>query len=148
MDCQVRISEAALADLEKILAYSWANFSATTEHFGNSILNHVDLLRTLPWLGSQVAGRSGVPQLVYTPIVITTASTKVRTWWKFFTSGIAPEGKVGGFSLRPGAGEDCETRSSSELPFGSGIRDGPAECSTRPRNPVMVLSWDHRFRGN
>ena len=70
MDFQIRISEAALADFEEILAYSWANFPATAEQFGNAILNHVDLLRNFPYIGSAVDGRSGVRQLVHTPIVI------------------------------------------------------------------------------
>ena len=70
MDFQVRISEAALADLERIVEYSWNRFPATAESFGTSLLNHVALLRTLPYMGSPVAGRPGVRQLVHTPILI------------------------------------------------------------------------------
>lgn len=70
MDFQIRIAEAALADFEEILAYSWANFPTTAERFGNAILNHVDLLKTYPYIGSPVAGRPSVRQLVHTPILI------------------------------------------------------------------------------
>lgn len=70
MDFQIRITEAALADFEEILGYSWANFPATAEGFGNAILNHIDLLRTFPYIGSPVAGRPEVRQLVHTPILV------------------------------------------------------------------------------
>ena len=70
MDFQIRITEAALADLEGILAYSWTHFPATAERFGNALLNHIDLLRGFPYIGSPVDGRPGVRQLVHTPILI------------------------------------------------------------------------------
>ncbi len=70
MDFQIRITKAALADFEEILAYSWANFPATAERFGNSILNHLDLLKSFPYIGSPVAGRARVRQLAHTPILI------------------------------------------------------------------------------
>jgi len=70
VDFQVRISDPALADFEDILEYSWANFPATAERFGNALLNHVDLLRSFPYIGSPVFGRPGVRQLVHTPILI------------------------------------------------------------------------------
>jgi plasmid stabilization system protein ParE len=59
-----------LTDFEEILNYSWINFPATSERFANAILNHVDLLRTFPYIGSLVQGRSDVRQLVHTPILI------------------------------------------------------------------------------
>jgi plasmid stabilization system protein ParE len=67
---QIRISEAALADFEEILAYSWANFPATAERFGTAILNHVDLLRSFPYIGIPVDGPPGVRQIIHTPILI------------------------------------------------------------------------------
>ncbi|MEO5924676.1 MAG: type II toxin-antitoxin system RelE/ParE family toxin [Bryobacteraceae bacterium] len=70
MDFQVRISEAALTDFEEILAYSWANFPNTSERFGIALLNHLNLLKTFPFIGSPIAGRDGVRQLVHTPILI------------------------------------------------------------------------------
>jgi plasmid stabilization system protein ParE len=70
VDFQVRISQTALADFEEILEYSWANFPDKTERFGNSVLNHVDLLKSFPYIGAPVSGRPGVRQLVHTPILI------------------------------------------------------------------------------
>jgi plasmid stabilization system protein ParE len=70
VDFKIRITEAALADFEDILAYSWDNFPAAAERFGKAILNHVDLLRRFPYIGSPVDGRENVRLLVYTPIVI------------------------------------------------------------------------------
>jgi len=70
VDFKIRITEAALADFEEILAYSWDNFSATAERFGEAILNHVDLLKSFPYIGSPVDGRSHVRVLVHTPILV------------------------------------------------------------------------------
>jgi plasmid stabilization system protein ParE len=70
VDFQIRITEAALADFEDILAYSWANFPTTAQRFGNAILDHIELLKSFPYIGSPVKGRPGVRQLVHTPILI------------------------------------------------------------------------------
>ena len=70
MDFQVRITEAALADFEEILAYSWANFPSTAENFGDAVLSHLDILKSFPYVGSPVRGKPGVRQLVHTPILI------------------------------------------------------------------------------
>ena len=70
MDFQIRITEAALADFEEILAYSWANFPTTGERFGNAILNHIDLLESFPYIGRPAEGRPGVRQIMQTPILI------------------------------------------------------------------------------
>jgi plasmid stabilization system protein ParE len=70
VDFQVRITATALREFEEILAYSWTNFPGTAEQFGNAILNHVELLKSFPYIGSPVFGRKGVRQLVHTPILI------------------------------------------------------------------------------
>jgi plasmid stabilization system protein ParE len=70
VDFQVRIADEALIDFEEILRYSWEKFPASSERFGRAILNHVDLLRAFPYIGSAVAGHPGVRQLIHTPIVI------------------------------------------------------------------------------
>jgi plasmid stabilization system protein ParE len=46
------------------------NFPARAERFGNTILNHIELLISFPYIGSLVKGRPGVRQLVHTPILI------------------------------------------------------------------------------
>jgi len=70
VDFQIRITEAALADFEEIFEYSWTNLPGSAERFGNAILNHVNLLKSFPFIGSPVAGYEGVRQLVHTPILI------------------------------------------------------------------------------
>lgn len=70
MDFQIRITVPALADFENILTYSWANYPASAEQFGNAILNHIEILRRFPYIGSPVEKRAGVRQLVHTPILI------------------------------------------------------------------------------
>jgi plasmid stabilization system protein ParE len=70
VDFQIRYTEPALADLEEILFYSWSKFPGTAERFGMALLNHVDLLRSFPYVGSPVIGLPGVRQLVHTPILI------------------------------------------------------------------------------
>jgi plasmid stabilization system protein ParE len=70
VDFQVRITEAALADFEQILAYAWANTPSTAERFGVAILNHVFLLKNFPYIGRPVDERPGVRGIVHTPIVI------------------------------------------------------------------------------
>ena len=70
MDFKIRITEAALADFEEILAYSWDVFPASAERFGKAVLNHIELLKKFPYIGSPVDGRDGVRMLVHTPILI------------------------------------------------------------------------------
>jgi plasmid stabilization system protein ParE len=70
VDFQIRIAEAAVADFEEILAYSWANFPGTTERFGNAILDHLDLLKSLPNMGGLVDGLPHVRRLVHAPLLI------------------------------------------------------------------------------
>ena len=70
MDFQIRISDPALADFEEILEYSFINFPRSAESFSNALLNHISLLKTFPYVGSPVAGRPGIRQLVHTPILI------------------------------------------------------------------------------
>ena len=70
MDFQILYTEPALADLEEILLYSWSKFSESSERFGTTLLNHVEMLRTFPYIGSPVAGQPGVRQLVHTPILV------------------------------------------------------------------------------
>lgn len=70
MDFQVLYTKPSLADLEEIVAYSWATFPATSERFTASLLNHVDLLKSFPYIGSPVVARPDIRQLIHTPISI------------------------------------------------------------------------------
>ncbi len=70
MAFEIRVTEAAIADLEEILAYSQEKFPELTERFASAMLNHLDLLRTFPYIGSPVTKRPGVRRLVHTPVLI------------------------------------------------------------------------------
>ena len=70
MDFQVLYSERALIDLEEVMLWSWQNHPGTTERFANSLLNHVDLLKTYPYLGAALAGFPGVRWLQHSPLQI------------------------------------------------------------------------------
>jgi plasmid stabilization system protein ParE len=70
VDFRILYTEAALADLDEILFYSWSKFPGAAERFGLALLDHVDLLATFPYIGSPVADLPGVRLLVHTPILI------------------------------------------------------------------------------
>ena len=70
MDRKIRITQAALADFEEIVEYSWVNFPETAERFANSLLNHLDLLRRFPRIGSARPRHPGVRMMVHFPIRI------------------------------------------------------------------------------
>jgi plasmid stabilization system protein ParE len=70
MAFRIRFTEAAVADLEAILYYSWAKFPATTERFAEAILAHVQSLEDFPYVGRLVRARPGVRELVHTPVIV------------------------------------------------------------------------------
>ncbi|HKT24418.1 MAG TPA: type II toxin-antitoxin system RelE/ParE family toxin [Terriglobales bacterium] len=70
MAFQVRLTKAALIDFEEILSYSWAMFPDSAERFGNALLDHLEILKKFPYIGSRVSGRPGIRQLAHTPITI------------------------------------------------------------------------------
>ena len=67
-------TKAAPSPIDEVRAmipkWSVSGFPSTAERFGNAIFNHVDLLKSFPYIGNVVDGRPGVRQLVHTPIVI------------------------------------------------------------------------------
>jgi plasmid stabilization system protein ParE len=68
VDFKIRITQKAIADFEAILDYSWTNFPGTAERFASGLLNHLDLLRRFPRLGSVRPRRPGVRMMVHFPI--------------------------------------------------------------------------------
>jgi plasmid stabilization system protein ParE len=70
LDCKIRYTEDALADLEEILAYSWAQFPETTETFIRGIVATINRLKFFPRLGVPICGAPGVREFVHRPIVI------------------------------------------------------------------------------
>jgi plasmid stabilization system protein ParE len=70
MDCQIQISAEALAEFQEIIEYSWLNFPGSSEQFGNDLLDHLEILRTFPYLGRRLPHRPEIRELVHTPILI------------------------------------------------------------------------------
>jgi plasmid stabilization system protein ParE len=70
LDCKIRYTEDAIADLEEILAYSWAQFPDTTETFFSGLIDAIDRLSRFPKLGLLIEGSPGVRECVHRPIVI------------------------------------------------------------------------------
>lgn len=68
MDFRILYTRPALADLRQILAWSWENHPATTEQFVSALLNHVDLLKSFPYLGEPVKGFPGVRRILHSPL--------------------------------------------------------------------------------
>ena len=52
MAYKVIYTEDALADLELVLDYIRADNPAAAQRFGTALLNHVDLLKNFPYIGS------------------------------------------------------------------------------------------------
>jgi hypothetical protein len=58
------------------------------------LLDHVDLLKRFPRMGTVTRKRSPMRRLVHAPILVyyqinwsTTRSMRLRAWWRFCTSG-------------------------------------------------------------
>lgn len=68
MDFQVLYTEPALRELEEIFTWSWERYPETTERFGLSLLNHIDLLKSFPQLGTPVKSFPGVRRLLHSPL--------------------------------------------------------------------------------
>jgi len=70
VDFKVLYTEEALADLKAVMGWSWEKHPGTSEKFANSLLNHVDLLKEFPYLGTRVKDHPGVRQLLHSPLQI------------------------------------------------------------------------------
>lgn len=70
MDYALRFTQRALRDLSEILGYIADDEEDSAFRFGNSLLDHVDLLQRSPHMASTIRSRSNVRKLVHSPIVI------------------------------------------------------------------------------
>ena len=68
MDFKIRIAQAAIVDFEAVMAWSWTHHPGTTGRFASTLLNHVDLLRSFPSMGTPVHGYAGVRRLLHSPL--------------------------------------------------------------------------------
>ena len=70
MDFKVLYTEPALADLKAVLGWSWEKHPGTSQQFADSLLNHIDLLKDFPYLGTTVKGFPSVRRLLHSPLQV------------------------------------------------------------------------------
>jgi len=63
-------TEEALSELRSILDFISTDSPSAAVRFGESLLDHIDVLAELPELGARVTGRSQVRKLIHSPIRI------------------------------------------------------------------------------
>jgi plasmid stabilization system protein ParE len=70
VDYQVFLTKRALSDLAQILGHIAEDSADTAMRFGNTLLDHVDLLARFARMGNVIRKRSRVRKLVHTPILV------------------------------------------------------------------------------
>ena len=70
MDYHLRFTQRALNDLAEIIGHIAEDDAESAARFGNSLLDHVDLLRQFPHMAGTIRGRSHVRKLVHSPILV------------------------------------------------------------------------------
>ena len=68
MGYKIQFTENSLADLEIILDFIRSDNPEAADRFGQSLLNHVNLLQSLPRIGVPVAKKRGIRKLLHSPI--------------------------------------------------------------------------------
>ena len=62
--------EDALVDLEEIFDWSRERHPETTEQFAKDLLDHIELLQALPFIGTPVKGHPHVRRLLHSPLYV------------------------------------------------------------------------------
>jgi plasmid stabilization system protein ParE len=70
VEYKILFSEAALINLEALLEFIERDSPSAAEHFGNALLDHIDLLASFPRMGELVPRRPRIRKLLHTPIRI------------------------------------------------------------------------------
>lgn len=70
MDYRLRYTQRALNDLAEIVGHIAEDDAEAASRFGNSLLDHVDLLTRFPRMGGIVRKRSQVRKLLHSPILV------------------------------------------------------------------------------
>lgn len=70
MDYLLFYSQKALSDLVEIIGRIAEDDDLAASSFGNSLLDHVELLSRFPRLGNPIPARSGVRKLVHSPFLV------------------------------------------------------------------------------
>ena len=70
MDYRLFITEKALNDLAEIIGHIAEDDAEAAARFGNSLLDHIELLIRFPRMGDAIRKRSRVRKLTHSPIVV------------------------------------------------------------------------------
>ena len=70
MDYRLLITERALNDLAEIIGHIADDDAEAAARFGNSLLDHIELLIWFPRMGSVIRKRSRVRKLTHSPILV------------------------------------------------------------------------------
>ncbi len=70
MDSRLLFTQRALNDLAEIVGHIAEDDAVAAERFGNSLLDHVDLLTRFPRIGVTIRKRSRVRKLSHSPILV------------------------------------------------------------------------------
>jgi plasmid stabilization system protein ParE len=68
VDFKIRYSKPALIELDSVVAWSLQNHLETTERFTTALMNYVDLLKSLPYLGISIRGYPGIRRILHSPL--------------------------------------------------------------------------------
>ena len=68
MAFKVILTKVVLADFESLMEWSLQNYPAGSENFGTALLNHIELLKAFPFVGTPVKGFPGIRRLLHSPV--------------------------------------------------------------------------------
>ena len=70
MDFRLLYSQRALNDLEEIIGYIAEDDADSAARFGDSLLDHLELLEKFPRIGTPIRKKAEVRKLMHSPIVV------------------------------------------------------------------------------
>jgi toxin ParE1/3/4 len=70
VDYRLLYTQKALSDLAEIIGHIAEDDREAASRFGNSLLDHIELLTRFPRMGSVIRKRSNVRKLVHSPLVV------------------------------------------------------------------------------
>jgi plasmid stabilization system protein ParE len=70
VDFRLQYTQRAIDDLAKIIGYIAEDDAEAASRFGNSLLDHVDLLSRFPRMGSALRTRANVRKLLHSPVLV------------------------------------------------------------------------------
>ncbi len=70
MDYHLLYTQKALDDLAEIVGHIAEDDAETAVHFGNSLIEHIELLARFPRMGGLIRKRSQVRKLLHSPFLV------------------------------------------------------------------------------